>query len=397
MITAPTTQNLAETIEAQIGSALGQTIPAFAKAFIPVLSIVLAGAIVIIYKYAGFIFLQLFVAHATNEPTTINGKVVRPLTEWGRLIGVGDPTPALQAQLLINVLVTNQVGELAGGAQLLNPDTQVLYTVVSAVPLNAAEVAATVRASGSPNGGDGSGIIGNMNPGEELEFTNPLPNVSRVTTVTSTVAQGADAESIDAYRSKIFRRSQAKPQGGAYADYRIWGKDVSGVVEIFPYAADTPGVVDVYVEVETSIEIDGIAPPGYLTAVYDVIQLNVDGTASRRPIGAAVETKPITRTPIDVFVRGLNVDVSVRPQAEDDMTDAIEEHLLSRRPFIEGLDALPREDRVTVAELGGVVSTVVAAYGGTVTVVELEISGAPQTAYTLGKGEKVKLGLKDFG
>jgi hypothetical protein len=396
MITAPTTQSLAQTIEAQIGSSLGQTIPPLAKAFIPVLSLVLAGAVVILYKYAGFIFLQLFVAHATMEPTTINGKVVSPLKEWGRLFGVGDPLPAQQAQHTITVLVTNQTGALPGGTQLLNPKTEVLYTTISAVPLNAASVPVRVRASGSPGGGDGSGVVGNMNPGEELEFTSSPPNVSRVATIASTEVQGADAETTDAYRAKIFRRAQAKPQGGAYADYRAWGTEVAGVVEIYPYAADQPGVVDVYVEVETGVDADGIAPVGYQNAVYDAIQLNVDGVASRRPIGAAVAVKPITRTPIDVFVRGLNVDAAVRPQAEAEMIAAIEEHLLSRRPFIEGLDALPREDRVTVADLGGVVSNVAATYGGTVTKVELEISGAPQTAYTLGKGEKVKKGNVDL-
>jgi uncharacterized phage protein gp47/JayE len=390
MITTPTTQDLAATMQATIAAKLEQTIPPFAKAFIPVLTIVLAGALVLLHKYAGWQLLQLFVAHATLDETVIGNKRVSPLREWGRLFGAGNELPATQAQHLVTVLVTVQVGSLPAGAQLLRADTEVLYEVVSAVPLNAASVQATVRAISGPNGTDGTGTIGNLNPGDELEFTSTPANVSRVVTVLSTLVLGGDAETPEAYRLRIVRRVQAKPQGGAYADYRIWGEEVPGVFKIYPYASDDPGVVEVFVEVDSSIEPDGIAPAPYLTAVYNAIELNVDGIASRRPIGAAVWTKSISRTGLDVFVRGFSVDPAVISQAKLDVKAAVEEYMLSREPFIVGLTALPREDRVTVAALSGVVDGVVASYGGTVTKVDLEFSGAPITAYTLDKGERVK-------
>ncbi len=81
----PTTAALRDTIVAQIAGSISQTIPLLPKAFTRVLAAVLAAAIVIVYKYASWQFLQLFVAHATDKETEINGKKIRPLVEWGRL------------------------------------------------------------------------------------------------------------------------------------------------------------------------------------------------------------------------------------------------------------------------------------------------------------------------
>src|SRR5690242_16266836 len=123
----PTTRAIRDNIVAQLEASLSQTIPLLAKAFAPVLAWALAGAIVITYKYAGFIFLQLFVAHASAEETIVNGKKIRPLIEWGRLFGVGDPNPAQRTELIVSVPVTNQTGNLEAGVVLMRTPTRILY------------------------------------------------------------------------------------------------------------------------------------------------------------------------------------------------------------------------------------------------------------------------------
>jgi hypothetical protein len=89
-----TTAQVLQTITAQLEASFGQAIPIFGKAFARVIAKVLAGVVVILYKYIGFIALQKFVRWASMEETLINGKQLRPLVEWGRLIGVGDPRAA---------------------------------------------------------------------------------------------------------------------------------------------------------------------------------------------------------------------------------------------------------------------------------------------------------------
>jgi hypothetical protein len=142
----PTTVELKNTIIAQFEAYFGQTIPVFVRAFLRVVSAVLAGLLVILYKYGGFIFLQQFVQYASFSTVVINGKSVVPLIEWGRLVGAADPTEATRAEMVVDVTVTNQTGSLPKNSQLTNVNNGVTYLTLAAVPVTAATVQATIRA-----------------------------------------------------------------------------------------------------------------------------------------------------------------------------------------------------------------------------------------------------------
>lgn len=389
-LSSPTTKEISDSIVAQMGSAIGQTIPLLPKTFTRVLAKVIAGVYVTLYKYAGFIFLQMFVAHATMRETVVNGRTIRPLVEWGRLIGIGDPDAATAAELTVNVTVTNQTGVLQSGAQLVRASTGVVYLTVASVALDAPIVQARIRAASDQDGNGGLGSIGNLNVGDEVGFASPLPNVSTTAVVDTQDVTGADAETEASYRGRIMRRFQRRPQGGAYADYREWAEDVAGIVSAYPYTG-APGEVDVYVEAtpESSGSVDGIPTPAQLDAVYESIQFDVDGLASRRPANAAVNVRPISRASFVATVVGLNAPNI--PDAQAAIVDALDDYFRSREPFIEGLSILPRIDRVTAAAASGVVDDVVSAIGGTVVSVTLELGGLPQPSYTVGAGEKSKL------
>jgi uncharacterized phage protein gp47/JayE len=391
-LAVPTTQEISDDIIASLESELSQTIPLLPKAFTRVLAKALAGVFVLSFRYSGFIFLQIFAEHATANETTINGKVVRPLIELGRRVGVGDPTDAVRAELLIEITVTNQTGTLPVQSQLVRADTQVTYLTLAAVTLDAATKQVTVRASADPDDNGGAGAIGNLEAGDIIEFANPLPNVAREAVVLSVSVQGADAEDIEtSYRPKIIDRIQARPQGGAYADYRTWALTVAGIIHAYPYTGD-PGEVDVYVEATeaSSGSPDGIPTGAQLTAVEDAIQFDVGGLATRRPVNAAVNVLPITREAFDVQLDGLDVDDSAT--VIDSIEFGLDEYLRSREPFIVGLSVLPRDDRITVAAIGGIVDGIVSAAGGTITRVLLVRDSLEITAYTLANGEKAKLG-----
>jgi uncharacterized phage protein gp47/JayE len=388
-LVVPTTAEISGNIISQLEASLSQTIPLLPKSFARVLAKVLAGVFILLFKYAGFSFLQMFVAYATDKETTVNGRKLRPLVELGRLFGVGDPDPATRAELIVNVSVTNQVGDLPAGSQLVRNSTQYIYVVVAAVPLNAAVVPVRVRATGSPNGGDGSGTLGNLVAGDVIDFANPLPNVATKTTVASQAVTAADAESIDRYRGRILDRVQRRPQGGAYADYQQWGEEVLGIVNVYPYAGP-PGQVNIYVEADeaSSGSPDGIPTGPQLTAVGDSIELNEAGLATRRPVSAAKNVLPITRQAFDVQIAALSPDT---PETRVALKEGIDEHLRTREPYIVGLSSLPRLDRVTQASVAGVVDTIVSDKGATISGVQLLLTGVPKTAYTLLAGEKAKL------
>lgn len=388
-LVVPTTEELSSNIIGQLEASLSQTIPLLPKSFARVLAKVLAGVFVLLFKYAGFMFLQMFVAYATDKETTVNGRKIRPLVELGRLFGVGDPDPATRAELIVNVPVTNQVGDLPAGSQLVRNSTQFIYVVVAAAPLNAATVPVRIRAISSPNGGDGSGTLGNLVAGDVLEFANPLPNVATKVTVASQAVTAADAESIDRYRGRILDRVQRRPQGGAYADYQQWAEEVLGIVNAYPYAG-APGVVDVYCEADeaSSGSPDGIPTAPQLAAVLASINQNEAGLATRRPVSAAPNPLPITRLAFDVQISALSPDT---PGTRAAIKEGVDEHLRSREPYIVGLSNLPRLDRITQASVAGIVDSIVSARGATISGVELLLSGVPKPAYTLLAGQKAKL------
>tara|TARA_R100001377_G_scaffold7842_1_gene4129 strand:+ start:1335 stop:2522 length:1188 start_codon:yes stop_codon:yes gene_type:complete len=383
----PTTQELSATIVGQIEAQIGQTVPLLPKAFIRVLAKVLAAVFITLYKYIGFIGLQLFVRTASGSATVINGKTITPLIEWGRLIGLGDPLKATAAELTIDVTVENQTGSLPSGSQLLGAINGVTYLTIGAVLLDAPVVSVTVRAAADPNGSGGVGTIGNLDPGAILNFANPLPNVARETVVTAQTVTGADAETIDSYRQRVIDRFQRRPQGGAYADYAIWGEEVAGIANVYPYTGQ-PGEVDVYVESAT--ETDGIPTQAQLDAVFNSIELDQSGLASRRPANAFVNVLPIVRTGFDVEVSGLTGNDLATLQA--DITGAVEGYFLQAEPFIVGLNTPPRKDRISGIELLGVINDIVKAADGTFNNATFSLEGQPSniTTYTLGEGEKAK-------
>ena len=392
-LSTPTTKEISDNIIAQLESVLNQTIPLLPKSFLRVLSKALAAVFVLLYKYCGFIFLQMFVSTASIKDTLINGVVVSPLKAWGRLIGVGDPVPATQAELNITITVENQVGSLpAGSTQFINSSNGVTYSLKTEVLLDAATVPAVIIAVSDQVDGGGAGAIGNLQPGDIVSFANPLANVASDAVVDSQAVTGANAESTEAYRQRVVDRFKKTPQGGAYADYEQWGEEVAGIVNTFPYTASDPGEVDVYAEatVESSGDPNGIPTAAQLQAVADSIEQDDNGLASRRPANALVNVFAITRTGFDIVVSGLVVDNPASVQA--DITAAVLQFFLDAEPFIDGLTIPPRKDIITRSNLIALVSGIVSAASGTFGTATFDITGGGGSLvqYILQEGEKAK-------
>ena len=399
-LVTPTVNDISDNIVSQLEATLNQNISLLPTSFIRVLAKALAGVYITLYKYAGYNYLQQFVATAQNENTIINGVVVNPLVFWGRLFGVGDPTSATSAELEISITVNNQVGSIPSGSQLLNTSNGVTYVTVGAILLDAATVTGTIKAVGDQSGGDGSGTIGNLEIGDEVSFANAPADFERVATVSAQLVTAADGESTEDYRQRVLDRAQKTPQGGAYADYEAWATSVAGIPNAYPYTGD-PGQVNVYVEatVASSGDPDGIPTTAQLEAVLSFINDDdpVTGTASRRNANAFVNVLPITRTGFDVTVNGIT-QVDDLAQVQNDIIEAVTDYFLSTEPFIPGLSVLPRNDIITRTKVSSVVEDIITAAGGTFTsaiFAEEGFSGT-LTSYVLGEGEKAKASNVSF-
>lgn len=388
----PTTAEISANIIANLEATLSQTIPLLPKSFLRVLAKTLGAVFILLYKYGGFIFQQIFVSSATIRETEINGIFLSPLIEWGRLLGVGDPVAATQAELEIDVTVVNQTGTLPSGSQLIGTVNGVTYITIGDVPLDAATISVIIRAVSDQAGGGGAGAIGNLQIDDEVTFANPLANVAQVAVVTAQQVTGADAEATEVYRQRVLDRFQKRLQGGALADYEIWGEEVAGIINIYPYTGNEPGEVDVFAEatIESSGSPDGIPTAAQLSAVFLSIEKDESGLATRRPANAFVNVFPITRTGFDSAVFGLVVD---NPgQVQTDISAAITDFFAAAEPFIDGLTIPPRRDRITQSALIGLVEDIVTAVNGVFTTVTFTPTGAGGSIpeYVLAKGEKAK-------
>jgi hypothetical protein len=116
------------------------------------------------------------------------------------------------------------------------------------------------------------------------------------------------------------------------------------------------------------------------------------GLANRRPVGAFVNVFPITRTGFDVELAGLEANGEMdRDAVLAEIEEGLDEFLRARQPYIVGLSALPRLDRVTQGAVAGVVNEIAEANGASVSSVFLRRDGALVTQYSLARGELSKL------
>ena len=410
-----TAKEISDAIITQLESSLNTVIPLLPKSFIRTVAKALGGVFVLLYQYAGFILLQLFVKTASNKPMTVGGITITPLAMWGALVDIYQKL-GQQAEYTVSITVITQTGVIQSGERIVNPATEMIYVVVGDVALDAPEVYASIRATEV-------GELGNVDVGTTLQFVSPPSTVEKAVEVTAELADGVDEEDTEPFRQRVLERYAARPQGGAYADYRDWAQEVVGVKRAFPYSgwqldphpespAPYEGSGEVFVFIESEADPDGVPdplagstgrPPGgaLLTEVFDYLEANEAGLANRRNICAYIRVYPIRprtwswttggRTVFDIEVFGLTAveDVETTKTA---IEEALADYFDTREPYITGLAIPPRKDVITKMTVGGVVGQVAAAYGGAVLDVEMEAEGSVETIWYLQEGEMVKLG-----
>jgi uncharacterized phage protein gp47/JayE len=402
-----TASEISDLIVAQLETDLSTTIPLLPKSFIRVLAKVLGGVYVLLYHYAGWILLQLFVKTASNEEVVIGGVAITPLKQWGSLVGVFQDE-GQRAELEIEVSVLTTGGTLTSGTRFINPNTEIIYISLGDVAKDAATITVPVRATDA-------GEAGNLDIDAELYFVSPPADCEKTAVVTARTLDGVDAEETEVFRQNIIDRFAARPQGGAYADYRDWAVEVTGVLNAYPYSGgalqystgasfynDTglhttdggvtypsgAGQVDIFIEAETGV--DGIPSSALLEEVWEYIEADDTGLANRRNINAYVNVAAITRRTFDVTITGLAVVDAVATQAA--IEAGLEDDFLEREPYILGLNIPPRRDMVSLMDVGGTVGKLAAANGGYVTAVSVSEDGLEDDFFPLQEGEKAKLG-----
>lgn len=384
----PTIAELRETNVAHLEGELDQEDQSLPKATIRVIATVLAGLFVLLMKYAGWMFLQQFVRWASFRETTVLGRVLVPLRMLGDENGVEPPADGAKARFTANVVPITIGATLKANTAIVDRATQRLYKTISDTVLATNPTAVDVRAVAE-------GAIYNVTTATALHFVSPQSVAQRELAVTAIVTEGVDPEGEDSYRGRIQQKKTAPAQGGAEADYEQWAREISGITKVYPYN-DGPGRVIVFCEATpaSSGSADGIPTGPQLTQVAARINLPVTGIASRRTLNARISAVAISRKAFNVQIIGLVVANQAAVEAQ--VEAALDEYFRSAEPYIVGLTLPPRRDVITESAVSGVVNEIVGASEGRVTKVVLLDGVTPISTFSLGYGQRAKLGTPFF-
>lgn len=340
MTTIPTLSQLYASIVADLEAKLNLSIPAFGKAFIPALAAVQAAKLWLQWKALGI--LQTNILPDTAQSELLGGTLER----FGRIKLNRDPSQATAGVYTLTVhgaigavikaqttFKSNDGSNSPGYLFIIDND----YTLVSNYDT------ITVRAL---TAGKESELISS----DGLNATQPIALVDSAAFVQTVVTAPLDAEGIEDYRTKILKSYLLEPQGGAAADYILWGLDAVGVKAIYPYIALAPNEVDIYVEAEKANSYDGDGTPTVtmLANVYAAIQQDPDTSLTdyergRRPLGVfRTNVYPITPHSVNVTIAGSNLTAATKAL----ITEAIQEFIDTVRPFIDSADDVNKRNDI---------------------------------------------------
>ena len=375
----------------QMKAEIGENIPILPKSFISILSKVLAGVFMVLYKSCSWIFLQIFVSTASFDEITVLGNKITPLIEWGRLIGIGDPAPATQAKITAIVNVKSIGSTMFSGTQFISSLNGLTYITTKSYTFNSEEETIELTCSES-------GSKGNMHKGDTLNISSPLSSIEGTITVNDLISVGTDRENETSYREKIKNRFQLQPQGGALSDYRQWSKEVEGVANAYIYTGD-PGNVMIYILADSSVYEDRIPDDTLLKKVGEYIDKDPStGLASRRPIGAIIDPdgdksykniKPIVIKEFDVEITEMEVEnieeISLK------IKESLTSYYLEREPYLDGLSLPPSKNVINETNITALIDDILSASNGSFTTAINLLNDSVTPRYTLKEGEVAKL------
>lgn len=313
----PTTEEINDRIISDIESSIGQSTPLMFKAFNRVLAFALAGVFTILYKFGQWAIKQIFTITQDADSLELKGDQY----DIPR-------TVAVAAELTVGFTGDNGTTILAG-KQFRGDSNGLLYSVQLTETISGGVAVANVKCLTS-------GELSNLVNGSIMTILQPIAGLDNQATVSATVIEGEDQESIEDYRARISEREKTPPQGGALIDYVIWAKEVAGITRAFAWGHREVGAIPegrVYVYPVNDGEASRIPSVPKLTEVQEYID-----DPTRAPMQVVLINVPaMDEKVIDIDVSALDPDTSAIKAA---FAENVEEYLLAREPqqFVDQLD-----------------------------------------------------------
>lgn len=382
----PTTEQQKVANLARIEGEINQTTPDADKAFNKVLSAMEALQFTVLYKYGIERMLQVLAITATKSGLDL----------IGANLGV-TRKPAEAAVLEISLPGTDPT-VIPATVDYIGDANGVRYFPDSSTITSGGFAVSDVTAGET-------GVVGNLQIGDTLQIGTQIAGAETIATVTDIVNIGAEEETDDAYRLRVLDKERAVSGGANGFDYRTWAEEVAGVARAYPYSGrpiddpveSVPPDRTVYVEADTTIDPDGLAPQSLLDEVRDSITTDPVTGLARQPLGLTDETLfvvSITRTEFFVQINDLIAPADIEATVKSKISTALENYFTGIQPFVDSIDSvLDRNDLITDLTVSEVVQDVLSANGSSAGAVSFGITvGVFIPQYRLNPGELGKSG-----
>lgn len=357
MITVPTITELRDQIIADIEGTIGQTVPVLPKAFVRVLAASLAGVLAQLYRFARWIYGQIFPATADDEA----------LLRIGAQYGMGK-RPGVAA--IIDIQIVGTSGTLVPASSIWTGNNGLSYSQTALAQI--VDGLATARLTCLVSGVDGTLAVGNT-----LALATAVSGVDGAG-VTAIVAEGEDEETAEQFRARILQRMAGAPQGGAAPDYIAWAMEVPGIVKAFAFGSGA-GTVAVYPLVATT----GTSRLPSASKILEA-QAYIENPA-RRPLCATPTVSAMTELLVTITITGISPADATTKEA---IRAALADYLYAAYPM-----QYPDEPNPTNVITVAAIWTAIFSAGAAAASVKMSVGTTGEvTSYQLGNGEIAKLG-----
>jgi hypothetical protein len=236
MTTIPTISTLYNDILIDLGDEFTVTVSPTGKTMLRAIAAVLAACLKIIYLFIGQVQKNVFVDSCDPDQ----------VPRWGRVFLDRDPFNAT-AGIYQLAVIFNSAGTIRAGTTWRSDDNSTnpnfLFVLDTAFTAGSPDTyTLVVRALTA-------GLASEMTIGDTMTATSPLLYSNQQGTVIAVNTTPIDAENIEDYRSKCIDAIQEVPGSWSAIDYRLVGRNVDGVKQIYAYTfSGHNGQVNVWIE-----------------------------------------------------------------------------------------------------------------------------------------------------
>jgi uncharacterized phage protein gp47/JayE len=295
----PTIQTIIDRIQSDIESRLPGSDPRLRRNLLFILAKVLAGAIHHVYGYLTWLSKQFLPDTAEAADLDRHAAIWLEQQRLAPIASSGD----------ITFTGTNDI-TIPAGTQLQTSDGLVYETEADATIVGGTATASVTAQE--------PGSAGNQDVGVSLTLLTPVAGVnSNAVVAAGGIAGGSDQEDDESLRSRILRRIQEPPQGGAAHDYVAWAHAAHPDVTDVWVVENGMGYGTVVVYIMTyGATANGIPAGPVLTAVEDYIE-------ARRPVCADVLVAAPTPIDLDFTIEPTPDTAAVRAAIQAELEDFV--------------------------------------------------------------------------